>query len=298
MDEGLFGTRSGCACFCGSSRSNPASPRVFLYTAPAQAAQQPPLPPPAQVDIALSGYATFTTKSITNNGMTQTSTNSAGGLFEARRIQTPWIGYELAFSFNPDNQTITPVQGSCGFYCSLPEEKLSVKDITISADWIFSRDYGRFQPFAVAGFGFTVASTGTKGTYLSLPVKPTLRRWWRRRSRLHVQPRPPPPIPRKHLHRAPLRSRLSEHHRVHPGSASPPSGSITASTTSSPAILLGSSSPVCFRICSRSCTRNCCHPGRRRAHLSARAAVESLPLLSLLLLLLPLPLLLPLLLYL
>lgn len=141
--------------------------------AQAHAALLPPLPPPAQVDIAVSGYATFTTKSITNNGMTQTSTNSAGGLFEARRIQTPWIGYELAFSFNPDNQTITPVQGSCGFYCGLPEEKLSVKDITVSADWVFSRHYGRFQPFAVAGFGFTVASSGLKGTFLSLPVKPT-----------------------------------------------------------------------------------------------------------------------------
>lgn len=141
--------------------------------AQSQTVAQPAAPRRAQFDIAGSFYATFTTKSINGNGMHQTSTNSVGGLLEIRRIQTGWIGYEFAYSVNPDNQTITPIPGSCGYYCQLPEESLSVKDNTISGDWVFSRQMGRFQPFLVTGVGLTIANSGLKGTYLSLPVKPT-----------------------------------------------------------------------------------------------------------------------------
>jgi len=137
-------------------------------TAPAQAANL------GITDIAGSFYENFATKSVTGNGITQASTNAPGGLFELRHIQSSWIGYEFAFSFNPDNQTLTPIPGSCGFFCNLSSEDLVLKDAAISVDYVASKQYGRIMPFALGGFGFTIGVPGgIPYTYLSLPVKPT-----------------------------------------------------------------------------------------------------------------------------
>ena len=128
----------------------------------------------AQTDIAGNFYNTLTTKSVTGNGITQTSTNSVGGMLELRHIKTPWIGYEFTYSLNPDNQTVTPVKGSCGYFCGNPTESLSVNNNSFSLDWVISRRYGHLRPFVVGGFGFTIAvSSGINGTYLNTPVKPT-----------------------------------------------------------------------------------------------------------------------------
>lgn len=125
-------------------------------------------------DIAGSFYATFTTKSTTGNGVTQGSSNSEGGLFEVRQIRSNWIGYEFAFSLNPDNQTVTPVPGNCGYSCNLPPFALSVVIPAFSLDYIASRQYGRLRPFLVGGFGLTTfVSQGLKGTYISTPARPT-----------------------------------------------------------------------------------------------------------------------------
>ena len=148
------------------------APAANVLTAQAPAA--PAKAAYAQTDIAGSFYGTFTTKSVTGGGITQTSTNSIGALLELRHIQSPWIGYELAFSLNPDNQTVTPVPGACGFFCSSPPQSLSVLDPAFSLDWIVSRQYRSLRPFLSGGFGFTYAMpAGIKGTYLNVPVKPT-----------------------------------------------------------------------------------------------------------------------------
>jgi opacity protein-like surface antigen len=144
------------------------APQVQSSAPAAQAAN------PGITDIAGSFYKTFTTKSVTGNGINQASTDSYGGLFELRHIQSPWLGYEFTFSVNPDNQTLTPIPGSCGFFCNNPTETLNLIDTAFSLDYIASKQYGSLRAFALGGFGFTIGIPGgIPYTYLSLPVKPT-----------------------------------------------------------------------------------------------------------------------------
>lgn len=127
----------------------------------------------AQTDIAGSFYKTFT-QSTSGNGITQAAKDSAGGMFELRHIQTPWIGYEFAYSLNPNNQTLAPVTGACDFYCNNTPETISVKDHRFTLDWIVSRQYGHLRPFLVGGLGFTVAiPAGAYGSDLNTVVRPT-----------------------------------------------------------------------------------------------------------------------------
>jgi hypothetical protein len=128
----------------------------------------------ALTDVAGSFYETFTTKTVTGGGITQTSANSEGGLLELRHIQSPWIGYELAYSFNRDNQTLAPVPGACAYFCRNVPETLGVMNHEFSLDWIVSRQYGNLRPFLVGGVGFTLAiPLAVPGTYVMNSTKPT-----------------------------------------------------------------------------------------------------------------------------
>ena len=71
----------------------------------------------AQTDVALSGYATFTS-STSGFGTEQTPHNSAGGMIELRHIVSPLVGFEGTLAFNPANQTYAPKAGACGYVCS------------------------------------------------------------------------------------------------------------------------------------------------------------------------------------
>ncbi|MFZ0743109.1 MAG: hypothetical protein WAM85_01825 [Terracidiphilus sp.] len=110
----------------------------------------------AQTDVGLSFYKTFNS-STSGNGTVQSSPNSAGGMFELRHISKPLLGYEVTYSFNPADQSISPEVGSCGFFCSNPPVKIKGTASEVALDWVVSAKYGSLRPFAVVGLGFFIA---------------------------------------------------------------------------------------------------------------------------------------------
>jgi hypothetical protein len=125
----------------------------------------------AQTDMTLSAYRTFNT-STTGNGLHQTPSNSIGGMFEFRHIQTPLIGYELTYSYNRNNQTYAPVTGSCGYFCTYGTLAQTAYQNEVGMDWVFSARVGSFSPFAVAGLGFMITTPATYGYDLNTIVRP------------------------------------------------------------------------------------------------------------------------------
>ncbi len=117
----------------------------------------------SQFDIGASFYEALNDSS-SGHGTQQTTTNSQGGMVEARYIQNSLIGFELAYGFNPANQTFTPKAGACGYACANPTTALKAKASEVALNWIFSKRYGNIRPFAVAGLGFFITSPA-RSTY-------------------------------------------------------------------------------------------------------------------------------------
>lgn len=108
----------------------------------------------SETDIGGSFYEAMNS-TTTAGGVTQTPTNSDGGMFELRHIHSSLIGYELTFSYNPANETIGPAPaGSCGIYCSQKAQSLTSKASQVGLDWVVSKKYGNLRPFAAGGLGF------------------------------------------------------------------------------------------------------------------------------------------------
>lgn len=118
----------------------------------------------AQTDLAVSGYEAFNQNS-TGNGVQQTVTNSPGGMLEFRHIQAPWIGYEVTYSLNQEDQTISPVKGSCGYFCSVPPQALRSKTHEVSVDWVAAKKFNKIQAFGIGGFGFMIAAPANYNQY-------------------------------------------------------------------------------------------------------------------------------------
>lgn len=125
----------------------------------------------AQTDVALSAYRTFNT-ATTGNGLHQTPSNSIGGMLELRHIQNPFIGYEVTYSYNRNNQTYAPVSGSCGFFCSYGTLAQTAYQNEVGLDWVLSAKLGSLRPFAVAGIGFMITTPATYGYDLNTIVRP------------------------------------------------------------------------------------------------------------------------------
>ncbi len=126
----------------------------------------------AQTDGAASVYRTFNT-STTGNGTHQTPSNSMGGMLELRHIQSPFIGYEVTYSYNPNNQTYAPVIGSCGYFCSTGTLAQKAYQNEVGLDWVVSMKTANFRPFAVGGLGFMITVPSTYGYALNTIVRPT-----------------------------------------------------------------------------------------------------------------------------
>lgn len=113
----------------------------------------------SQTDIGLSGYATFTSSS-TGMGLKQTPTNSYGGMIEVRHIAKPLLGYEMTFSFNPNDQKYAPIAGSCGLTCQNPVTSITNKAMEFTVDYVASKRIGNLRPFVVGGLGFYISVPG------------------------------------------------------------------------------------------------------------------------------------------
>jgi hypothetical protein len=126
----------------------------------------------AQTDVALSGFATFTS-STSGFGTQQTPHNSAGGLLEIRHIFNPLVGVEFAYSFNPANQSYAPKTGACGFVCGQPPLTVSGAASQVGANWIASVKKGNVRPFVLGGAGFLITlPLGTSPYTINTVVRP------------------------------------------------------------------------------------------------------------------------------
>ncbi len=112
-----------------------------------------------QTDIGLSGYFAMT-KATSGNGTQQTPTNAPGGMLELRHIHSTFIGYEMAFSYNPADQAYAPKAGACGFACANPPTKITGSAAEIALAYVVSKQMGNLRPFALGGLGFFNARLG------------------------------------------------------------------------------------------------------------------------------------------
>ncbi|MGD0939276.1 MAG: outer membrane beta-barrel protein [Terracidiphilus sp.] len=111
----------------------------------------------AQTDVAASLYGDFTENS-TGNGTTQSPSNAAGFLLEARHIRNPVIGYEATYAFNRANQTYrSTIPTSCpvGSGICLPTA-VSADAHEVTGDWVASLRIANLKPFALAGAGILI----------------------------------------------------------------------------------------------------------------------------------------------
>jgi len=111
----------------------------------------------AETDVAASLYGAFA-GTTTSNNVSQSPSNSAGGLLEVRHISKPWIGYEGTYSYNRANQVYKPLVSSTvclptGFCGGPTSYAVSANAHEVTGDWIASVKVTNFRPFALAGGG-------------------------------------------------------------------------------------------------------------------------------------------------
>jgi hypothetical protein len=128
----------------------------------------------AQTDVGLSGYFAMT-NATSGNGTKQTPTNAPGGMLELRHIQNSFVGYEMAFSYNPADQSYAPNGASCGLVCGNPNPptKITGNAAEVSIDYVVSKKMGNLRPFAVGGLGFFIAVPGATPFGNNTSVRPT-----------------------------------------------------------------------------------------------------------------------------
>lgn len=131
----------------------------------------------AQTDVALSVYGAFS-GTTTGDGVAQSPSNSAGGLFELRHVANPILGFEGTYSFNRANQTyacsgcaVPAVCTSTGCASAPSPESVSANAHAITADWIPSLGIGSFRPFGVLGVGLLLDVPSGSGSGTSTARK-------------------------------------------------------------------------------------------------------------------------------
>jgi hypothetical protein len=125
----------------------------------------------SQIDIGVNFYEAFN-NSTSGLGTQQTPKNETGGMFEARYIESPFMGFEFTYSYNPADQTLAPKPGACALACANPTTKLNAKASEVGLDYLISKQLGRFRPFAVGGLGFFITSPPNSTYEVNTVVRP------------------------------------------------------------------------------------------------------------------------------
>ena len=112
------------------------------------------VPARAQTDLALSVYGAFS-GTTNGNGVQDSPSNSAGGLFEFRHISNPLVGWEATYSYNRGNQlyAYNPLPFCPAPGCVLPPGGVSANAHEITGDWVPSVHAANFRAFGVLGIG-------------------------------------------------------------------------------------------------------------------------------------------------
>ena len=114
-----------------------------------------PMPVCAQTGVGLSLYGAFS-GATNGNGVQQSPSNSAGGLFEFRHISNPLVGWEATYSYNRANQVYSPTV-TCGLPCgNLSATSVKADAHEVTGDWLVSVHVANLRPFALAGIGLLV----------------------------------------------------------------------------------------------------------------------------------------------
>jgi opacity protein-like surface antigen len=133
--------------------AQPANPQ------PANAQQQNAQSDNSQIDVSGSFYRAFN-RSTAGHGTKQTPEDSNGGMFEARYLASRYVGFGLAISFNPSNQSFTQDPTTCGLTCPpYPPTTVTARAIEVVPEYVPSWQFGRVRAFAVGGLGFHILST-------------------------------------------------------------------------------------------------------------------------------------------
>ncbi len=118
----------------------------------------------AQTDVAVSVLGAFN-QSTSGSVITQSPSNQAGVLIEARHIRNPLVGYEVTYAYNRANQSYTNNSVVCsGFGCSGPTSAaVPANAHEFTADWVASFKVLTLRPFVLAGGGalINVPANGT-----------------------------------------------------------------------------------------------------------------------------------------
>jgi len=127
----------GTAAFCGAAAN-------------AQAKEVSSL---GKTDLSVSIYGAFS-GTTTGNGVQQSPSNAAGGIFEVRHIANPLLGFEGTYSFNRANQAYTPTGYECGVVCGPPTPATVSADAhEVTADYVPSLKIANVRPFGILGAG-------------------------------------------------------------------------------------------------------------------------------------------------
>jgi opacity protein-like surface antigen len=106
----------------------------------------------SQTDLSLGIYGAFS-GSTTGNGIMESPSNAAGGIFEVRHIENPLVGFEGTYSFNRANQVYSP-RVTCGLPCGpITPATVSADAHEVTADWLVSLKIANLRPFVLAGAG-------------------------------------------------------------------------------------------------------------------------------------------------
>ncbi len=106
----------------------------------------------AESDVALSIYGVF--NGATNgNGVQQSPSNAAGGIFELRHISNPLVGWEATYSFNRANQVYSTACGANVTCAPTSPAAVSADAHEITGDWVPSIHFANVRPFALLGIG-------------------------------------------------------------------------------------------------------------------------------------------------
>ena len=106
----------------------------------------------AQTDVALSVYGTFS-GATNGNGVVESPSNSAGGLFEFRHISNPILGWEATYSYNRANQVYSPECGANVACAPTSRAAVSADAHEVTGDWVPSVHISNIRLFGILGAG-------------------------------------------------------------------------------------------------------------------------------------------------
>ena len=125
----------------------------------------------AQTSIGVSVYGAFS-GATTGNGVQESPSNAAGGLFELRHISNPIMGYEVTYAYNRANEAYRCTTSSCPI---VTPAFVPANAHEVTVDWIPSIHIANLRPFGVLGAGLllnqpangqTNTSNSTRGVYV------------------------------------------------------------------------------------------------------------------------------------